>query len=44
MRALRRATEGNLLDDATVICLDWHGTNSGRHTGTTGADTYPNRH
>ncbi len=45
MRALHRATEGDLLDDATIICLDWHGIGSSRHAGTTGAGTpSPNRH
>ena len=32
------ATEGNLLDDATVLCLDWYGTPEGRNP-THGADT-----
>lgn len=44
MRALNQATEGNLLDDATVICLDWHGTSSSQHTSTTSADASPNHH
>ncbi|WP_405825762.1 PP2C family protein-serine/threonine phosphatase [Streptomyces sp. NBC_00838] len=44
MRALHQATEGNLLDDATVICLDWHGTSSSQHTSATSAHTSPNHH
>lgn len=44
MRALNQATEGNLLDDATVVCLDWHGTSSSQHTSTTSADASPNHH
>ncbi|MGY1439969.1 PP2C family protein-serine/threonine phosphatase [Streptomyces reniochalinae] len=38
-RALVEATGGNLLDDATVVCLDWHGSGSSRRTSETGADT-----
>ena len=31
------ATQGNLLDDATVLCIDWYGSPEGRHA-TNGAD------
>ncbi|RII17902.1 Phosphoserine phosphatase RsbU [Streptomyces sp. YIM 130001] len=31
-RELRKATEGHLLDDATVLCLDWHGPGSSRRS------------
>ncbi|MFG2452763.1 PP2C family protein-serine/threonine phosphatase [Streptomyces sp. NPDC048512] len=32
------AGQGHLKDDATVICLDWHGTTSSQRTADTGAD------
>ncbi|MER7681417.1 PP2C family protein-serine/threonine phosphatase [Streptomyces sp. NPDC096934] len=32
------AGEGHLMDDATVICLDWHGTGSSQRAADTGAD------
>ncbi|UNT00672.1 serine/threonine-protein phosphatase [Streptomyces tubbatahanensis] len=38
-RALREATGGDLLDDATVVCLDWHGSGSSLRTSEIGADT-----
>ncbi|MEU5834030.1 PP2C family protein-serine/threonine phosphatase [Streptomyces diacarni] len=38
-RALRDATGENLLDDATVVCVDWHGSGSSQRTSHTGADT-----
>ncbi|RFU86213.1 serine/threonine-protein phosphatase [Streptomyces triticagri] len=36
-RDLRKATHGHLLDDATVVCLDWHGPGSSRRTSVAGA-------
>ena len=36
VQALRAATDGELLDDATVVCLDWFGPGSSRRTGATG--------
>ena len=36
-RALREATGGTLMDDATVVCLDWHGPGSSRRTSEEGA-------
>lgn len=38
-RAMRDATGGTLLDDATVVCLDWHGSGSSQRTSETGAAT-----
>ncbi|MDI5962124.1 PP2C family protein-serine/threonine phosphatase [Streptantibioticus silvisoli] len=32
------ANRGHLKDDATVICLDWHGTGNARRDAATGAD------
>lgn len=37
--ALHEATGGHVIDDATMICLDWHGTGSSRRTSEAGADT-----
>ncbi|MFG2596544.1 PP2C family protein-serine/threonine phosphatase [Streptomyces sp. NPDC048462] len=36
--AVVEAGESNLSDDATVICLDWHGTDSSQRDADTGAD------
>ncbi|MFJ9352505.1 hypothetical protein [Streptomyces sp. NPDC101237] len=36
--AVLEAGEGHLTDDATVICLDWHGTDTSRRTADTGAN------
>ncbi|WP_037955889.1 PP2C family protein-serine/threonine phosphatase [Streptomyces sulphureus] len=35
VQALRAATDGELLDDATVVCLDWYGPGSSQRTGAT---------
>ena len=32
------ATDGNLLDDATILCIDWYGPDAARHA-TNGADS-----
>ncbi len=40
-RALREATGGDLLDDATVVCLDWFGPGSSRRSGEIGDHTGP---
>lgn len=37
-RALREATHGNILDDATVICVDWHGPGASERISDTAAD------
>lgn len=36
--AVLRATDGQLLDDATVLCLDWHGSDGNERHADTGAD------
>ncbi|MER7930792.1 MULTISPECIES: PP2C family protein-serine/threonine phosphatase [unclassified Streptomyces] len=36
--AVLEAAGGHLTDDATVICLDWHGTDTSRRTADTGAN------
>ncbi|MFJ6509327.1 PP2C family protein-serine/threonine phosphatase [Streptomyces sp. NPDC091879] len=36
--AIVDANEGHLQDDATVMCLDWHGTTQSRRDAATGAD------
>ncbi|WP_189779941.1 PP2C family protein-serine/threonine phosphatase [Streptomyces tauricus] len=36
--AIVDANDGHLQDDATVMCLDWHGTNHSQRDATTGAD------
>ncbi|WP_016908394.1 PP2C family protein-serine/threonine phosphatase [Streptomyces xiaopingdaonensis] len=36
-RALREATGGDLIDDATVVCLDWYGPGSSLRTSEEGA-------
>jgi hypothetical protein len=36
--AIVDANEGHLQDDATVMCLDWHGTNHSERDAATGAD------
>lgn len=38
-RALREATGGEILDDATVLCLDWHGPGASQRNSHAGADT-----
>ncbi|WP_367129027.1 PP2C family protein-serine/threonine phosphatase [Saccharothrix sp. HUAS TT1] len=38
-RAVRAASRGALRDDATVLCLDWHGTHHTDRRAGTGADT-----
>jgi len=38
VHALLEATEGDLKDDATVMCLDWHGGEPRRRTTDSGAD------
>lgn len=37
-RALHEATGGHVIDDATVLCLDWHGTGFSQRSSETGAD------
>ncbi|MEU4743489.1 PP2C family protein-serine/threonine phosphatase [Actinosynnema sp. NPDC023658] len=37
--AVRQACRGHLRDDATVLCLDWHGTHRTDRRAGTGADT-----
>jgi serine phosphatase RsbU (regulator of sigma subunit) len=36
--AIVDANDGHLQDDATVMCLDWHGTNHSQRVAATGAD------
>ncbi|MET7685270.1 PP2C family protein-serine/threonine phosphatase [Streptomyces sp. NPDC005423] len=36
--AIVDANQGHLQDDATVMCLDWHGTNHSQRDAATGAD------
>ncbi|MFF3487333.1 PP2C family protein-serine/threonine phosphatase [Streptomyces sp. NPDC002701] len=36
--AIVDANDGHLQDDATVMCLDWHGTNHSQRDAATGAD------
>ncbi len=38
-RAVRHACRNQLPDDATVLCLDWHGTSRTRRQADNGADT-----
>jgi hypothetical protein len=38
-RAVSRACRGHLRDDATVLCLDWHGTGRTERHADHGADT-----
>lgn len=38
-RELRIATGGNIIDDATVVCLDWHGPGSSRRSSEHGANS-----
>ncbi|MDU0291800.1 PP2C family protein-serine/threonine phosphatase [Saccharothrix longispora] len=38
-RAVRHACRGHLQDDATVLCLDWHGTGRTERRADNGADT-----
>lgn len=42
-RALREATGGHIIDDASVVCVDWHGPGSSRRTSRSGADTRSGR-
>ena len=37
-RAVRHAYRGHLTDDATVLCLDWHGTDRAERRADNGAD------
>lgn len=37
-QAVWRAVDGNLRDDATVLCVDWHGAGSGDRSTTHGAN------
>ena len=39
IRAVLKATEGQLKDDATVMCLDWHGGSGRLRTSDSGADS-----
>ncbi len=39
IRTVLKATEGRLKDDATVMCLDWHGGSRGLRTSDSGADS-----
>lgn len=39
-RALQEATGGHVIDDATVVCLDWHGTGSSQRSSETGANLH----
>ncbi|MFD0069104.1 serine/threonine-protein phosphatase, partial [Streptomyces sp. NPDC127574] len=36
--AIIAANNGHLQDDATVMCLDWHGTTHSQRDATTGAN------
>ncbi|MFD9515500.1 SpoIIE family protein phosphatase, partial [Streptomyces mirabilis] len=36
--AIVEANDGHLQDDATVMCLDWHGTGLSQRDAATGAD------
>lgn len=38
IRAILRVTDGKLTDDATALCLDWHGGPRRRRTSDSGAD------
>lgn len=38
-RAVRHVCRGHLQDDATVLCLDWHGTGRTERRADNGADT-----
>ncbi|MBU7600753.1 serine/threonine-protein phosphatase [Streptomyces sp. P38-E01] len=37
-RALREATDDHIIDDATVVCLDYHGPGSSRRDSSTGVE------
>jgi len=39
--AVLRATGGHLRDDATMVCLDWHGGPPRRRNSASGADLTP---
>lgn len=39
IRAVLNASEGHLQDDATVMCLDWHGGSRRLRTSDSGADS-----